>query len=202
MLTGTIFHWARIETTGRNFQALAEQVRAESLPALDLHGGKPWILAQGLFGLWTTEVILVTAWSAAAEPGRHVSEALPMGARIVSQHTLVPTVRPLTTTPPARPGIYVHRFFEVRATDIERFVALSDEAWNTFENTADYAAEPQGLFRERDHPEDGGMMLLVTWYDRLESWERSRAPAPEAAANFRARAALTKRSVAFATRLI
>ena len=45
-------------------------------------------------------------------------------------------------------------------------------------------------------------MLLVTWYDRLESWERSRTPPPEAAANFRERAMITTRSVAYPTRLI
>jgi hypothetical protein len=45
-------------------------------------------------------------------------------------------------------------------------------------------------------------MLLVTWYDRLESWERSRTPPPEAAENFRERARLTTSSIAYATRLI
>lgn len=45
-------------------------------------------------------------------------------------------------------------------------------------------------------------MLLCTWYDGLNSWQRSRTPAPEATENFRRRHALTSGTIAFATRLL
>ncbi len=202
MPTDSLFHWARIQTSGRNFQTLADEVEATTLPALAKKGGQKWMLANGLFGLWTNEVILVTTWPRHAEAAKALAGNLPDGASVVDSRDLVATVRPLTDDPPARPGVYVHRLFGVDARDIDRFVALSDEAWNSFENTSDYHAEPQGMFRMRDHPEQGGQMLLVTWYDRFESWERSRAPAPEAEANFRQRAKLTKHSMAIPTRLM
>ena len=44
-------------------------------------------------------------------------------------------------------------------------------------------------------------MLLVTWYDSMTSWERSRTPNPQATIHFRQRAALTSSIVAYATRL-
>jgi hypothetical protein len=44
-------------------------------------------------------------------------------------------------------------------------------------------------------------MLLVTWYDGLESWQTSRAPDPAAVENFKRRRALTDGTVALATRL-
>ena len=44
-------------------------------------------------------------------------------------------------------------------------------------------------------------MLLLTWYDGFESWQASRAPHPDALANFQRRAALTGGTVAYATRL-
>jgi hypothetical protein len=50
-------------------------------------------------------------------------------------------------------------------------------------------------------PENAGALLLVTWYDSMTSWERSRTPDPRAIANFRRRAALTTSIVAYATRL-
>jgi hypothetical protein len=50
-------------------------------------------------------------------------------------------------------------------------------------------------------PENTGALLLVTWYDSMTSWERSRTPDPRATANFRRRAALTTSIVAYATRL-
>jgi hypothetical protein len=184
MSTDSLFHWARLQTTGRNFQTLADQLEATTLPAIAREGGRKWMLANGLFGLWTNEL------------------NLPEGASIIDSRELVATARPLTEEPPAKHGVYVHRLFGVDGKDVEHFVELSAEAWNTFENTSDYKAEPQGLFRMREHPEPGGQMLLVTWYDRLESWERSRTPPPEAEANFRQRAMLTKRSMAIATRLV
>ncbi len=202
MPSDSLFHWARIQTTGRNFQLLAEALDSTTLPALANQGGRKWMLANGLFGLATNELILVTAWPAGSAPAPLVESALPAGASIVEQRELLATARPETDEPPSKPGIYVHRLFGVDAADIDRFVALSQEAWQTFETTSDYQAEPQGLFRLRDHPATGGQMLLVTWYDRLESWERSRTPPPEAEANFRQRAMLTKVSLAYATRLV
>lgn len=202
MATDSLFHWARLQTAGRNFQTLADELEATTLPAIAREGGRKWMLANGLFGLWTNEVILVTTWPREADAASVLAANLPAGASVVEARDMVATARPLTDAPPSKPGIYVHRLFGVDGTDVERFVALSDEAWNTFENTFDYKAEPQGLFRMREHPETGGQMLLITWYERLESWERSRTPAPEAAENFRERAMLTKRSMAIATRLV
>jgi hypothetical protein len=159
-------------------------------------------LANGLFGLWTNELVLVTTCGRDADAPTQLARNLPEGAAILEQYDFVPTARPADDTPLTRPGLYVHRFFEIRNTDVDRFVALSDEAWNTFENTSDYEAQPQGLFCECDRSDEFGLMLLVTWYDRFESWERSRTPPPEAETNFRARAMLTRRSMAFATRLV
>jgi hypothetical protein len=202
MASDSIFHWARIESEGENFQALAGRLAETTIPAVRTTGGEPWMTANGLFGLWTNELILVTAWPQVSGATAIVGSNLPDGASIVQQYEFVATVRPANEVPPSRPGVYVHRLFEVNAADVERFVELSEEAWTTFEGAGGYQAEPQGLFRQREHAAEGGLMLLVTWYDRLESWERSRTPAPEAEANFRARAALTRKSMAFATRLV
>lgn len=155
----------------------------------------------GLFGLWTNELVLTTTWPKDSRAATLLAQNLPAGTTIVEQYEFVATARPATDEPPSRPGLYVHRLFEVQPADVGRFVELSQEAWATFEGSSDYQAEPQGLFRQREQPAEGGLMLLVTWYDRFESWERSRTPAPAAEENFRARAALTRKSMAFATRL-
>lgn len=202
MAVDRVFHWARIAAPGRGFAALAKAIEAETLPLVEAAGGERWMLANGLFGLWNHEVILVTTWPANVDPAPKVAASLPVGASVVEEYEFLPTARPETTEPPSRPGVYVHRLFGVDAANVDRFVELSQEAWKTFETAADYESQPQGLFRQRDHPKQGGLMLLVTWYDRLESWERSRTPPPEAAANFQERARLTTRSVAYATRLI
>ena len=39
-------------------------------------------------------------------------------------------------------------FFDVANRDVEEIAALSKHAWETFEDSGDYSAEPQGLFRQ------------------------------------------------------
>jgi hypothetical protein len=202
MATDSVFHWARIAAPGKNFAVLAKSLEETTLPELSREGGKRWALANGLFGLWNHEVILVTSWAKGARPGAFLSGKLPVGASLAESYEFVATVRPETDAPLEDAGVYVHRLFGVDAANVDRFVALSDDAWKTFESASDYQSQPQGLFRQRAHPAEGGLMLLVTWYDRLESWERSRTPPSEAAANFRERAMITTRSVAYPTRLI
>lgn len=202
MSTDSVFHWARIAAPGKNFVRLAQELEEHTLPTLEAARGRRWALANGLFGLWNHEVILVTAWDVGSIGAELLASNLPAGASIVDSYEFLATARPLDDQPLSKPGIYVHRLFGVDAANIDRFVSLSDEAWKSFENAADYESQPQGLFRQREHPETGGLMLLVTWYDRLESWERSRMPAPEAASNFRERAMITTRSMALATRLV
>lgn len=202
MSTDPVFHWARIAAPGKNFAALGKLIEETTLPALERHGGRRWALANGLFGLWNHEVILLTTWPGGAKPDEYLSGELPVGAAVMESYEFVATARPTDTSPLSKPGVYVHRLFGVDSANVERFVELSEEAWRTFETASEYQSELQGLFRQVDHPETGGLMLLVTWYDRLESWERSRTPPPEAAANFRERALITTRSVAYATRLL
>ena len=65
-----------------------------------------------------------------------------------------------------------------------------------------YRAEPQGLFCQRDRSAEHGRMLLLTWYDGLNSWQASRQPPQAARENFQRRHALTNGTVAYATRLV
>lgn len=159
-------------------------------------GLQPWGLFNGLLGLRTDELFAI----AAAED---VSPGWPLlaGAETVERRELKPTARPVKPDSLTRPGVYVLRFFEIAPADVDRFVQLSVEAWTTFENTDDYRAEPVGLFRQ-DLDASSVLMLLVTWYDTLTSWERSRSPAPAARENFALRAGLTRCALPIATRLV
>ena len=93
------------------------------------------------------------------------------------------------------------RFFRIESRNVEEFVQLSRDAWTSFEHADVYAAEPRGLFREKiDAPEHN--MLLVTWYDGLQSWETSRQPDPAARERFARRRELTLNTEAIAAALL
>jgi hypothetical protein len=114
---------------------------------------------------------------------------------------LVPTLRPLPGDTLTAGGMYVHRWFDVRTSDVDEFIDLSAEAWSAGlgEN---FEARPFGLFRERiDQPVQ--RMLLLTRYGSHTDWEGSRVATPyrserewEAAGKpaATARQALTRRS--------
>ncbi len=170
----------------------------------------------GLFGIGSHDAFVLLAAPAADESALARSRAvLPATIDVVDALRLRATARPASAAALQRPGIYVFRFFDVRDGDVEEIVRLSRTAWETFEKpagaqggpdagSAGYASEPMGLFRFADAAdrEARGRMLLLTWYDDLTSWERSRTPAPEATANFRRRAELTAGTIAYATRLV
>lgn len=144
-----------------------------------------------LFGLASNEVYLVTF---SDEP--HALN-LPSDIELVQSCSVIPTARPLEHTARTSPGVYVFRWFNVNPGDIDEIVALSTEAWKTFERGFD--TEVQGLFRGHD---DASMMLLLTWYKDLSVWEASRNPPPDARENFLKRHQLTLSARPIATRLI
>lgn len=164
-----------------------------------LDGVEVWGRFFALFGLPSNALNLVTYGEVAG-----INERL--GAldevKSVSTTYLQPTARPTEHTPRTKEGLYVFRWFHVKSADVDRVAELSQTAWTTFEVSDSYDAIPQALFCESDLSKENGYMLLVTWYDGLNSWQTSRKPAPEASRNFQERAKLTSPTTAFATRLI
>jgi hypothetical protein len=115
---------------------------------------------------------------------------------------VLPTIRPLPGDTLTPGGIYVHRWMDVRATDVDEFIALAAEAWSAGGLGENFDARAFGLFRERtDQPVQ--RMLLLTRYGSHADWEASRVATPsrsqgewEAAGRpaATARQALTRRS--------
>ncbi len=158
-----------------------------------------WGAFYGLFGLGSNELIVM---SVGDNTEAHSAMDAMVTTELIRSIDLEPTVRPSNEQPVSKSGLYVFRFFGVQSKDIDKIAQLSQEAWTYFEDSTSYKAEPQGLFCEPDRQKEHGLMLLVTWYDGLNSWQVSRRPAPEATRNFRERARLTTFTKPFATRLI
>ena len=191
------FAFSRIQTDGSTFRPVYDAIVGQEQHKLGEAG--VWGAFYGLFGIASNELILVTTDDVA-----NMDDRLSAIDAVSSSETLYlePTVRPDSYDPRSREGLYVFRFFDVRNNDVDRIAQLSKTAWETFETSGEYDAIPQALFCERDRTGEFGKMLLCTWYDGLNSWQVSRTPAPEASANFRARAELTLNTKPYATRLI
>ena len=160
-----------------------------------------WGAFHGLFGVGSNELIAVMVGD-----GDAVDASIETARRLDAEHVdaliLKPTARPTSAEPLTREGLYVFRFLDVANADVEEIASLSAQAWRTFESPDDYQAEAQALFCQRDRSEVRGRMLLLTWYDGLNSWQTSREPPAEAAALFQQRRELTSGSIAYATRLV
>lgn len=195
-----VYHIARLRGEGPAIQRLVPPLREQTAAAVERAGGQVWGIFTGLLGMDSRELLFVTHWRSAGEASS-VTTALPNGARIADERVMVPTIRPLMFERRTRSGVYVFRWFEVHNRDVDEIAALSKDAWESFEDSDAYDAEPQALLRDADTSAADGMMLLITWYEDLRSWEISRNPAPEARANFAARAKLTVGAFPVATRL-
>ncbi len=185
----------------RNWQPLKETLDSRLAPSWKEAGIATWGIWYGLFGVASNELIVMGA-SRAQRSLEEFTAPLTGIAEIQQFELLTNTVRPMDTQPCEQPGLYVFRFFAVQHKDVDEIVQLSNEAWKSFENVENYNAEPQGLFCQQDRSEAFGRMLLVTWYDGLQSWQTSRRPPDAARDNFRRRHELTRSTVAIATRLV
>ena len=160
-----------------------------------------WGAFYGLFGVGSNELIAVTVGGDDAVDAS-IETVRCLDVDHVDALILKPTARPTSAEPLTREGLYVFRFLDVANADVDKIASLSDQAWRTFESPDDYQAEAQALFCQRDRSEVRGRMLLLTWYDGLNSWQTSREPPAEAAALFQRRRTLTSGSIAYATRLV
>lgn len=114
---------------------------------------------------------------------------------------LAPTVRPREGDGLTAGGIYVHRWFEVAAGDVDAFVGLSAQAWPDFE--ARFEARIFGLFTLAAGAQaETRRLLLVTRYASHGVWEDSRDPTTEAMQTFARRAELTLSTQAASTLLV
>ena len=191
------FHFLHLRGATNNWLALGRDLREATLPAWHAAGIAPWGCWQGLFGVASNELIVITVADAPVDP----IAALPEAADLLEHRHLQATARPTTAAPCTREGLYVFRRFAVDTANIDTVARLSAQAWQTFEGADTYATEPFGLFAPADRNSQRCEMLLVTWYDGFDSWSTSRAPAAEARDNFQRRRELTYSTTAVATRL-
>ncbi len=191
------YAFSRLKATGRDFRPAYDRLCADEYAALA--PAHLWGVFHGLFGVAANELIVVTYGEVAG-----VGAAIAALDEVSEADTLLlePTVRPTTHERRTQEGLYVFRFFDVAHKDVDEIASLSFEAWKDFETATDYAAVPQGLFRQHDTSAATGKMLLCTWYDGLNSWQASRTPPGQASARFRRRHALTQGTIAYATRLL
>ncbi|MDY7099763.1 MAG: hypothetical protein S0880_01120 [Actinomycetota bacterium] len=186
------YHWLRIRADDRSWQAAWEELDTAALAPL-------WGAFRGLFGISTSELLVV---SGTDDPEKMVEAIEDAGFGIVDGLPMTPTARPREFAPVDEDGVYVFRFFDVASDVVDEVVELSTEAWTTFEDDDAYEAEVQGLFREAEPEDEREVMMLVTRYADLASWETSRTPSPVAMDLFRRRHELTAGAIAIATRPI
>jgi hypothetical protein len=193
------FHYVRVAASSSDPDGERLEKRLQTGLQADLQTDSSavhvWGVWRGMFGVGSDERVVVLA--APADQGHaDVVSAVAQG-QALDTLALKPTVRPLSLRACSRPGLYVFRRFMLKEDSSEEFAALSVNAWRTFETSDQFESEPQGLFycspAKTEH-----MMLLVTWYDSLASWQTSRQPHPDARENFVRRRALTRSTSALA----
>jgi hypothetical protein len=192
----TAFCFSQLRSGDGAWQSIWERLRGGELARIETAGISLWGAFVGVFGLGSSDLLLLTQSTNDSARPRAIG-----AAEIVAQLDLMPTARPaLPAAALSRSGLYVLRFFDLDEANVDEFVALSTSAWQTFERGAGYSAEPMGLFRSFAGA-PSARMLLVTWYDGFASWEASRRPPDAARENFARRHALTRATIAYATRL-
>jgi hypothetical protein len=140
----------------------------------------------------SNELAVLIRWTKAVDQDRAAAVAAIRAAPQVAdleRHTLGSTVRPQAQDQLRPGGIYVHRWFEIKASDRDEFVRLSAEGWVDFEKR--FATNIFGLLVETSPRSPNLKLLLLTRYADHGVWEASRDPTTEAMKSFQRRAQLT-----------
>jgi hypothetical protein len=181
-------------------RTVTSAVRALIVDQISRGGSTLFGLFEGVLGLPSNEVIVVATPAAADAPLQ--AQDIP-GLIAADAVAMTATVRPRNPEPLQAPGIYAHRWFHIKAGHWPRFLQLSESAWPAFERA--FAAEVVGLWKQDVEP-DACLVLLMTRYPDLATWERSRAGAASDAEqdmrqHFRERHELVTWTSVVATRL-
>jgi len=165
--------------------------RAEEVASLVRAGGKAEQNCQ-LTGLWLpligvsiNTVTVATNWT--GEPPAELKLASGSDAVVQTRTKLFDVLaRGQTVCDPAKGGIYTHRWFVVRSSDVDELTRSSAEAWKLSE--ADTAMRIAGFWRSREvSDDDTATILMIVYYPDLTAWEASRfwrpKPAGEAQPN-------------------
>lgn len=176
MALNYIYHTVTTEP----LQALkvAEQLR-DSAGQIEAAGGI-------LFGIWRSqigrprdELTVMTAWpndDDTAATSAHMIKSIHDVCDCESER-LLPTLKPETTTPPRKQGIYAFRWFDVPTENWDTFLDLCAAAWPGWEEA--YASDIIGLWRHEQSDHDSVRTLLLSRRPSLAMWERTKKPESE-----------------------
>ncbi|MCP4752959.1 MAG: hypothetical protein GY866_18890 [Proteobacteria bacterium] len=201
-----IFTYSVLKNSSNHWIRTVTELKEVEFPKIADMAGRRYALWYPQFGIPINELIMMFVWSDDRETDAVdvVNDSLQGLNSVVKVDTrlFAPTVRPLDDRPPEKNGLYVHRWMEIGLTDIDEAVALSKDAWITFENQ--FESRPIGLFREKREIDDATWLLLITWYQNFAAWEdsRNRSKEPKSWKNFARRHELTRESIGFATQIL
>lgn len=182
------YEYRMIRIKPRTWPSVSRQLTTIGVETVQRGGGALYGLWVGQIGMASNEGVVMTDWPN-AQAAAHKSSVVVHGIdEIVDSRgeRLVATVRPRTPFPPSRPGIYAHRWFELKEPDWPEFLALSEQAWPVLEAT--WEMEIIGFWQSVDVAAPHVRVLLMTWYASLAMWELSRginARTPEEVAQWK-----------------
>lgn len=144
--------------------------------ALEAAGGRLFGLWKPLIGLSFNHVVAVVEWPEDGPAGRAPARLfadLP-GVLITENDLWQATLRPSPGAVARNdPGFVTHRWYDIEAASLPRFLELTSNTWSNWEGAHDGAV--QGLWRSLSPPAPGRIrMRLMAWYRDMGVWERSR----------------------------
>jgi len=158
-------------------------------------GGEALGYFMSLIGWSSQHLAVALRWNGAAAGRDQAVRAIETHPAVlkVERSRLAATTRPAPSDLPLKTGIYTHRWFEVKSSDVPEFIDLSNRAWPAFEREFD--SRIFGLFRAEQTADEASRgvtrMLLNTQYASHTVWEASRRPSSEPADLFHRRGELT-----------
>lgn len=200
-----IFSYSNVKNAGNTWFDTIKILRDTPQTKIENTGGRLYGIWTPHFGLPSNELIIMFVWhddqdNKTTDIAQSFLSNLD-GIVDVNTRQYKPTVRPMDDKSPDKKGMYVHRWMTFNTADLEEAVALSKEAWVTFEKSFD--AKVIGLFQDTNEQNGFTSLMLISWYRDFKAWQDSRNAdkEPKSWDNFLKRHRMTRDSLGIATEL-
>lgn len=177
-----IYEYVRIRVPAGGWPDAAATIFGPLRRDLEADEGRIFGVYRSIIGAPMNEGVVITAHADVetwAEYRRGEKIHAHEGVERIDSALLAPSVRPLPDAVADAPGVYAHRWFDISPGSWPDFVRLSEEGWWPAVEGA--GARVEGLWSALGGAAEGHAFLL-TRYESMAHWERTRFSTPESQA--------------------
>lgn len=170
-----MYELLHIKTKQGSWPRVIEHTLNSGAQAMNVWGGELYGMWRSRIGLPLNEGVIIVHFPEEASFGKFSNPLLANCEDIldITSRRLLAAGRPEVPQPLTKTGVYMHRWFELANKNWEAFREITMSTWTGVHEH--FESEIVGFWQSLDVPPPQAKALMITRYESLDMWERSRS---------------------------